>query len=193
MTSCVDQAASLTLQRARTELDTLMLALASGDGRALRQVYDRTSSRLYGICLRVLGNEAEAQDAIQDVFTTVWSKARQFDPAKASAITWLSVLARNKAIDRLRARRVPGAPIEDAADLASDDPSQLNVLEQAVDAERLKHCLDQLDERARTLIRSAFFDGLSYPQLAEREAVPLPTMKSWIRRGLLRLRGCLEQ
>jgi RNA polymerase sigma-70 factor (ECF subfamily) len=66
-------------------------------------------------------------------------------------------------------------------------------LEQAQDASRLQNCLEELDERARTLIRSAFFDGASYPELAAREAVPLPTMKSWIRRGLLRLRGCLER
>jgi RNA polymerase sigma-70 factor (ECF subfamily) len=189
----MDRPAGLILQRSRSELDRLLLAAGSGERPALRQVYERISPKLYGICLRVLGNEAEAQDALQDVFTTVWRKAGQFDPAKASASTWLSVLARNKAIDRLRARRDSGGPIADAADLASDEPSQLDVLEQAEDAERLKRCLEELDERARAMIHSAFFDGTSYPQLAEREAVPLPTMKSWIRRGLLRLRGCLER
>ena len=193
MTPCVDQLAGGTVQREQDELVTLLRALASGERDVLRQVYDRTSPKLYGICLRLLGNEAEAQDALQDVFTTIWTKARQFDPAKASAITWLCVLARNKAIDRLRSRRDPGAPIDDAGDIASEEPSQLDVLEQAEDARRLQHCLDQLDERARTMIRSAFFEGASYPQLAEREADPLPTMKSWIRRGLIRLRGCLEQ
>jgi RNA polymerase sigma factor (sigma-70 family) len=177
----------------RGELETLLLAVGGGERGALRGVYERTSGRLYGICLRVLRDEAEAQDALQDIFTTIWRKASKFDPDKASAITWLSVLARNKAIDRLRARHHPAASLDDAAELPSDEPSQLEVVEQAEDARRLNDCLEELDDRARTMIRAAFFDGASYPQLAEREAVPLPTMKSWIRRGLLRLRGCLEQ
>lgn len=175
------------------ELAPLLAAIQRGERNALRKLYDRTAGRLYGICLRVLVEEADAQDVLQEVFTTVWSKAGQFDPARARAITWLSVLARNKAIDRLRSRHKPGDPLDDASDIASDDPSQLEVLEQKEDAARLSECLDKLDERARAMIRSAFFEGASYPELARLEGVPLPTMKSWIRRGLLRLKGCLEQ
>ena len=175
------------------ELGRLLAAMSHGEQNALRDLYRRTSARLYGICLRVLADEGEAQDVLQEVYTTAWTKAGQFDPAKASAMTWLSVLARNKAIDRLRARRAPGAPLDDAAQVPSGEPSQLEVLEQAEDAGRLRDCLEELDERARAMIRSAFFDGASYPELASREKVPLPTMKSWIRRGLLRLRGCLER
>lgn len=178
--------------RASAEVDTLLRKVAEGDRGALRTLYERTSAKLYGICLRLLGNEAEAQDALQEVFTTAWTKAALFDPAKAGAITWLSILARNKAIDRLRRQRDPGAPLDEAAEVASGEPSQLDVLEHDEDAQRLLHCLDELDERARLMIRSAFFEGASYPDLAQRENVPLPTMKSWIRRGLIRLRGCLE-
>lgn len=179
--------------RGNDELGRLLAAIERGEQAALHDLYRRTSAKLYGICLRVLADEGEAQDVLQEVYTTAWTKAGKFDPAKASAITWLSVLARNKAIDRLRAQRRPGAPLDDAADVASGDPSQLEVLEQAEDAGRLSDCLEELDERARTMIRCAFFDGASYPELASRENVPLPTMKSWIRRGLLRLRGCLER
>jgi RNA polymerase sigma-70 factor (ECF subfamily) len=142
------------------ELAQLLRRVADKDSSALKTLYERTSSKLYGICLRLLGDEAEAQDMLQEVYVIVWRKAALFDPAKAGVITWTATLARNKAIDRLRRRRGPD---------------------------------EELDERARTLIRSAFFDGASYPELAAREAVPLPTMKSWIRRGLLRLRGCLER
>ena len=188
----VDQAAGVTSASAG-ELEQLLRAVAGHDRRALKMLYERTSAKLYGICLRVLGDEGEAQDVLQEVFATVWAKAAQFEPAQAGAITWLGVLARNRASDRLRRRRLTSASIEEAADIASDEPSQLEVIEQAEDARRLKDCLDALDERARTMIRSAFFEGASYPDLAEREKVPLPTMKSWIRRGLLRLRGCLEQ
>jgi RNA polymerase sigma-70 factor, ECF subfamily len=182
-----------TAAHAGSGLEALLAAVERGDPAALRELYRRTSAKLYGICLRVLADEGEAQDVLQEVYTRVWAKAGTFDPAKAGAITWLSVLARNKAIDRLRARRAPGASLDDAAAVPSGEPSQLEVLEQAEDARRLRDCLDEIDERARAMIRSAFFDGASYPELAQREEVPLATMKSWIRRGLMRLRGCLER
>jgi RNA polymerase sigma-70 factor (ECF subfamily) len=175
------------------ELAQLLRRVADKDSSALKTLYERTSSKLYGICLRLLGDEAEAQDMLQEVYVIVWRKAALFDPAKAGVITWTATLARNKAIDRLRRRRGPDEELDAASEISDDSPSSLEVLEQAQDASRLQNCLEELDERARTLIRSAFFDGASYPELAAREAVPLPTMKSWIRRGLLRLRGCLER
>ena len=159
----------------------------------LAQLYRRTSAKLYGICLRVLRDEAEAEEALQDAFVTIWNKARLYDPAKASALTWLSVLARNKAVDRVRLKRIPTSELAEAAEFPDDSPSAFEVLEAADDRARLMHCLEQLDERYRSLIRAAFVDGASYPELATREAVPLGTMKSWIRRSLQRLRGCLEQ
>ena len=177
---------------ASRELAELLQRVAARDSGALKSLYDRTSAKLYGICLRLVRDETEAQDVLQEVFITIWRKAGLFDPAKASAITWAATIARNKAIDRLRSRRVAGAPIEDAHEISDDRPSSLEVLEQAEDESRLRRCLEKLDERGRTMIRSAFFDGASYPELAEREGVPLPTMKSWIRRALLRLRECLE-
>ena len=176
-----------------SELAQLLRRVADKDSSALKTLYERTSSKLYGICLRLLGDEAEAQDVLQEVYVIVWRKAALFDPAKAGVITWTATLARNKAIDRLRRRRGPDEELDAASEISDDSPSSLEVLEQAQDASRLQNCLEELDERARTLIRSAFFDGASYPELAAREAVPLPTMKSWIRRGLLRLRGCLER
>lgn len=175
------------------ELARLIAQVASGRHAALKQLYELTSAKLYGIGLRILRDEAEAQDLLQDVYTLVWTKADRFDSAKASAITWLATLTRNKAIDRLRAARPPAAGLAAAETLADDGPSAIDVIEQAEDAARLGHCLEELDERARLMIRSAFLDGASYPELAKREGVPLPTMKSWIRRGLIRLKGCLER
>ena len=166
--------------------------VASGDRSALSKLYQLTSGRLYGICLRVLRSEAEAQDALQDVYVTVWRKADRFDPARASAMTWLSILARNRAIDMLRKRR-PAEMLDAAADVPDDSRSALEIVEAQQDGERLAHCLEELDERAGTMIRCAFLDGATYPELAAREGVPLGTMKSWIRRGLQRLKGCLER
>lgn len=175
------------------ELAPLMQAVAAKDRRALAELYDRTSAKLFGICMRLLGSEPEAEEVLQDVYLTVWNKADRFDGRKASPITWLAVLARNKAIDRLRRHSAPVTNLDDSPELVDGAPSALEVLEQEEDRKRLRDCLEELDEQQRSSIRSAFLDGATYPQLAEREQVPLGTMKSWIRRGLIRLRGCLER
>jgi RNA polymerase sigma-70 factor (ECF subfamily) len=169
-------------------------AVAGGDAAAMADLYGRTSAKLYGICLRILGSEAEAEEVLQDTYVTVWRKAAVFDEAKASAITWLAVMARNKAIDRLRGRR-PGteAGLDAAADIADAAPSALDRIEEAQEHGRLGACLDELEDRTGEAIRAAFLDGATYPDLAARQGVPLATMKSWVRRGLLRLRGCLER
>lgn len=178
---------------AGSDLIALLAAIAGGDRGSLAQLYQHTSSKLFGICVRVLGNEAEAEDALQDAFVAVWNKARLFDPAKASPMTWLAVVARNKAIDRARVKQLPSVDIEEVSEFRDDSPSALDVLEAADEGIHLAHCLEQLDERHGQLIRAAFLEGATYPQLAQQEAVPLGTMKSWIRRSLLRLRKCLEQ
>ena len=175
------------------QLVGLLDAVARGDRDAFSALYQRTSAKLYGICLRLLGSEAEAQDVLQDVYVTVWRKADRYEAAKASAITWLAVLARNQAIDRLRRRTLASDDLGAAADVADESPSAFELVGEAQDAERLSRCLEQLEERARAMIRAAFLDGATYTELAAREGVPLGTMKSWIRRGLLRLRGCLER
>jgi RNA polymerase sigma factor (sigma-70 family) len=194
MTSHMDRMASATDAGAdRADLARLLHRVARGDRSSLKALYERTSAKLFGICLRVTGDQADAQDVLQDVFVTVWQKAGQFDRAKASPITWLSVMTRNKAIDLLRTRRAPSGEMSEAADIADSSPSALDIVEQADDASRLDRCLGSLDDRARRMIRASFFEGATYGALAEREGVPLPTMKSWIRRGLLRLRDCLER
>lgn len=179
--------------RARAELAELLRRAAGRDQTALGILYERTSAKLYGICLRLLGSESEAQEVLQDVYVTIWNKASRFDASRASPITWLSVLARNKAIDSLRVRRMPAEDLNLASEIADDSPSAIEIIEQSQDAERLSQCFDELDERARTMIHRAFFEGATYLELASLENVPLPTMKSWIRRGLVRLRGCLER
>lgn len=193
MRRAMDRRAELHATSTSGELVGLLDSVSRGDREAFSTLYQRTSAKLYGICLRLLGTEAEAQDALQEVYVLVWQKAGKFDSAKASAITWLAVLARNKALDRLRRRRSVSEGLDAASEVEDDSPSAFDIVGQAQDAERLGHCLEELDERARNMIRAAFLDGASYPELAEREDVPLGTMKSWIRRGLQRLRGCLER
>ena len=190
--SATEPAAPETAAASR-ELVPLLSGIAAGDRSALATLYQRTSAKLYGICTRILPSEDDAQEVLQDVFLTVWRKADRYDENRASPITWLAVMARNKAIDRLRARSLATAGLDAVADLADDRPSALEVIEQGEDRARLARCLDQLDSNQGAMIRAAFLDGATYAELAARETVPLGTMKSWIRRGLMRLRSCLEQ
>ena len=180
------------------EADLLGRALsrvALGDRNAFETVYRQASGRVFAICLRVLGDRAEAEDVVQEVFTTVWHKAAQFDAARASAITWLGMIARNRAIDRLRAAPSVAslAPIELADDVADHAPTPAAAAERTAEGARLERCLSQLDGRRRSLIRVAFFEGATYEELAARVGSPLGSVKSWIRRGLLQLKACLEQ
>ncbi|HEX8239498.1 MAG TPA: sigma-70 family RNA polymerase sigma factor [Allosphingosinicella sp.] len=187
-------AAAQTGSEEGRHLAATLTAVAAGDQAAMADLYRRTSAKLFGICLRLLPSQAEAEEALQETYVAVWRKAAMFDSAKASPITWLAVVARNKAIDRLRVRQ-PRADtgLDEATDVADPGASALDLLEDAQDSQRLSLCLDELDARTGQMIRAAFLDGATYPDLAEREDVPLGTMKSWIRRGLLRLRGCLER
>jgi RNA polymerase sigma-70 factor (ECF subfamily) len=178
----------------RSQLAAALVRVAAGDRAALRMVYQDTSAKLFGVLLRILNDRSEAEDVLQDVFVTVWRKAASFDPGRASPITWLVTIARNRAIDRLRAsggsRRT--APIEAADDVSDPAPVAAERIERAQEQHRLARCLEELEARHAAAIRAAFLDGATYEELAQRTGVPLGTMKSWIRRGLLKLRACLE-
>jgi RNA polymerase sigma factor (sigma-70 family) len=179
----------------RSQLAAALVRAAGGDRAALRQIYQDTSAKLFGVCLRILNDRSEAEDVLQEVYVTVWRKAATFDPGRASPITWMVAIARNRAIDRLRATAMSRRtdPIE-AADAVSDPaPAAVERLELAQQHQRLAGCLEELEARHSAAIRAAFLDGTTYEELAARMSVPLGTMKSWIRRGLLKLRACLEQ
>ena len=178
----------------RSQLVAALARVAGGDRAALQIVYRDTSAKLFGVCLRILNDRSEAEDVLQEVYLTVWRKAASFDPARASPITWLVAIARNRSIDRLRAgaggRRME--PIDAAEEVRDPAPAALELVEASQQASRLGMCLEQLEPRQAVAIRAAFMDGNTYDELAERMSVPLGTMKSWIRRGLLKLRDCLE-
>ena len=175
-------------------LEALLAQVAMGNRAAFDTLYRSTANRLFGICLRVLAQRAEAEDALQDVYTSVWRKAAQFDPAKASAASWLAMIARNKAIDRLRAMPAQQARgSQELADNVEDSAASLpQQVQTAADRAQLDRCLERLEPRRRSLIRAAFFDGLTYEELSLKIEAPLGSIKSWIRRGLLQLRECLD-
>ncbi|HKR90381.1 MAG TPA: sigma-70 family RNA polymerase sigma factor [Phenylobacterium sp.] len=175
-------------------LAALMPRIAQGDRAALRALYEATSAKLFAVCLRILSDREESEDVLQDVYVTIWRRADRFDPTRASVAAWISTIARNRAIDRLRARGplARSEPVEDLK-IADDQPGADARLALADEAARLEACLAELDERTRAVIRTAFFEGVTYEALARRMDTPLGTVKSWIRRGLARLRGCLER
>lgn len=169
-----------------------LAAVAQGDRAALRALYEATSSKLFGVALRILSDREEAEDVLQEVYITIWRRADRFDATRASPMTWLSTIARNRAIDRLRARGpMARADLDEGMEIADDAPGADTLIEAAQDAGRLHACLDELDERTRGVIRTAFFEGVTYEALAARMDTPPGTVKSWIRRGLARLKGCL--
>ena len=178
---------------ARHDLVEALRRVGQRDSSALRDIYDRTSAKLFGICLRILSERAEAEDVLQEVYMIVWRRAASFDPSRASPITWLATIARNRSIDRVRARPVIRMEPEAAAlHVADSAPSAELATQTAQDFGRLYGCLDELEQPHRNAIRAAFLDGFTYESLAQQAGVPLGTMKSWIRRSLLKLRACME-
>lgn len=174
--------------------EALLGRVALGDRTAFETLYRSTSDKLFGICLRVMNERAEAEEVLQEVFTSVWRKAGQFDASKAAAMSWLGTMARNKCIDRLRALppRATLAPLELADEVPDPGASPVREAEMLTQSARLARCLEELEPRRRSLIREAFFGGATYEELAARAQAPLGSIKSWIRRGLLQLRACLE-
>jgi RNA polymerase sigma factor (sigma-70 family) len=185
----------MDLETNRSLIAAALARIPAGDRAALQIVYRLTSAKLFGVALRILGERSEAEDVLQEVYVTVWRKAADFDPNRASPMTWLIAIARNRAIDRLRATRRSRRmePIEQAVEVADSAPIADSVLEGAQDHARLHGCLEALATHERAAMRGAFFDGNTYEDLAARMNVPLGTMKSWIRRAMMKLKSCLEQ
>ena len=191
-----DTTIGIALAAAATTTDILtplMERIAAGEREALRQLYQATSAKLFGVCLRILSDREESEDVLQDVYVTIWRRADRFDGARASVMTWVSTIARNRAIDRLRARG-PMAYAEqvDDMEIADGQDSAETLLSAADDRNRLHGCMSELDDRTQKVIRTAFFEGVTYEALAKSMDAPLGTVKSWIRRGLAKLKGCLQ-
>lgn len=193
--SVIRMSDSVVVTHDPAHLDALLRDVAAGDRSAFESLYRHSAPRLMAICLRLLRDRGEAEEVLQEAFVRVWHKASQFDAGKASAITWLATIARNKAIDRLRARpsELALAPIEIIQSLPDEAASPARISEQADDGARLQACMEILEPRRRSLIHAAFFDGSTYDELSRRAGLPLGSVKSWIRRGLLQLRACLER
>jgi RNA polymerase sigma-70 factor (ECF subfamily) len=177
-----------------TDLDELLIATARHDQAAFRLLYDRTSPKLFGIALKICRNRAMAEDVLQDVFTDVWKKAGNFDRRRGHAGAWLSVIARNRSIDALRrqGRGFLGATTGSEEEMtATPDPSMAG--DGGVDTLTLVDCLNRLETRERDLVLRAYYKGETREDLAQAFDAPVNTIKTWLRRGLISLKTCLDE
>lgn len=183
-----------TLEEARrVRLVEALVRTGQGDRSAFESLYQTTSAKLFGVCLRIFPDRNEAEDALQDAYLTIWNRAAAFQPGRASPISWLVAVTRNRAIDRLRASgKAHFAPIEDASEIADPAPRADAQLLTTSDDQKLHGCIEGLEARDAHFIRSAFLGGATYAQLADAEGTPLATVKSRIRRALIKLRSCME-
>ena len=176
------------------EIEDLIARMALKDRAAFRNVYSRTSAKLFGVVLRVLDDRAEAEDVLQDVYVKVWNNADRYRANGLSPMTWLITIARNTSIDRLRARKKGHQDVNTPGfELVSPGPTPEQYAVASSEASRLSGCLDTLEEDRGKAIRGAYLDGETYSDLAERFGVPLNTMRTWLRRSLMKLRECLER
>ena len=176
-----------------SDIETMIARVALRDREAFAALYDATSAKLFGVCLRVLNNRSEAEDTLQEVYLRVWSKADSYAVTGHSPMTWLITVARNLAIDRLRNRRTDAVRTIEAHEIAASTPGpEASAIERSERA-RMNACLDELDEEKADSVRSVYLEGMTYQDLATRHDVPLNTMRTWLRRSLMKLKDCLTQ
>lgn len=174
-------------------LSGLLTAVAAQDRKALARLYDATAPQLLGVIHRLVRRRDLAEEILHDVFLRVWERAASYAPERGPAMAWLVSVARHAALDTLRRRQrevaldeVPGY-----AETADPEPDPYQRMIRTAAGRALADCLDQLETEQRYCIVLAYHEGLTHEELAARLARPLGTVKSWVRRGLQRLRRCL--
>ena len=187
------------------ELAATLSRSALGDRAAFKRLYELSSGHLFAVILRIQRDRDLADDLLQEVYVSAWKAAGSFDAQRAQPLTWLTHIARNKAIDSLR--RAQAQPQLESVHSEQDDddrpdadqrlvdesPGPAALLERASDARQLGLCMEGLSAQQRQSVALAFFDGLSHAEVAEQLCQPLGTVKSWVRRALMTLKGCLER
>ena len=170
-----------------------------GDQNAFAEFYDLTASHLYGVAVRILKDAAAAEEILQEAYVNVWHHAGSYEVAKSQPMTWLTSIVRNRCLDQLRRREVETVTLtpddDDAADydLPSDAMTPVEMLVAGAEARSVRDCVETLDAGPKQAIALAFYQGLSHSELAAHLREPLGTVKSWVRRGLERLKNCLDR
>lgn len=177
-----------------TDLPDLLARVALQDRAAFHALYLNVSPKLFGICLRLLKVRSDAEDALQEIFVKIWYRADRFVGGQASALPWLCTIARNHALDVLRSRRPLSVSLDDELETLVDeghDPETQTVI--AGEGRRIDRCMQELDPDRAQAVRAAYVDGMSYQELADKYRIPLNTMRTWLRRSLLKLRECMDR
>lgn len=183
------------------ELQALLRRVGEGCPLSFKRLYALTCDQLFGVICRINRDRSEAEDVLQEVYVKVWSQSEQFNAVRGRPIHWLSGIAHHAAIDSLRRRsarpdRQPVAPCFGDDDpylgMASGEPDPLDRVIDLGSANAVRQCLASLSAEQRQSLTLAFFDGLSYPQIAQRMGRPAGTVKSWVRRTLLMMRSGLS-
>ena len=178
--------------RTQAELVGLLAAVAKHDAAAFEQLYEATRAKLYGVLLRILGRPELADEVMQETYLKVWKMADKFNPAIATPITWMVALARNRAIDIMRKKgevSIEDAP--QALEVVAETPTPLARREMTEELNRLLSCLGKLDPEKQRIVLLAYYSGWSRDQLAKKLDIPVNTIKTWLRRSLLEIRGCM--
>lgn len=179
----------------REDIEGWLSRAGLGDRAAFGHLYDATSAKLFGVALRVLGNRAEAEDALQEIYVKIWRNADRYQVNGLSPITWMATVARNHSIDRLRRRRSEGERSEMPADdvLRDPQPGPESAAIAGGEARAIASCLGELEPNRSEAVRRAYLEGETYAELATRFDVPLNTMRTWLRRSLMALRECMSR
>lgn len=177
-------------------LVALLRATAAKDMRAFRLLYEATSSHLLGVLLRILRHRDRAEDALQDCYLRIWNKADSYAEERGHPLAWMMTIARYRALDLVRAHREHSSADEDVLPMDLDWADASNAPDNRAETDehmhRLNDCLIELSDEQRKAVMLAYYEGYTHPELAEHMGSPLGTVKSWVRRGLQRLRECLE-
>jgi RNA polymerase sigma-70 factor (ECF subfamily) len=171
------------------ELGELLLRVARQDRAAFADLYGRTSGTLFAVCRRVLRDRALAEDAAHDAYVRIWRRGHSFDPTRGAAMAWLVTIARRCAVDRLRHGVAVGGEEPETNDIVDE----VDELEQVLLRSDIGACLGMVSAEQRRALLVVYFGGLTHEQAAERMGVPLGTLKSRVRRGLQRMKDCLDR
>lgn len=175
------------------DIAELIARTALRDRSAFQTLYLATSAKLFGVALRILRDRSEAEEALQEVYVKIWQRADRYVVGGYSPISWLVAVARNHCLDLLRARKPASDDIEAAFDLADNAPDPERVAMASGERAQIDACLAELEADRADAVRGAYLDGYSYEELARKHGVPLNTMRTWLRRSLLKLKECLTR
>lgn len=175
------------------DLAPLISATARGDRPAFRALYDATSTKLFGVVLRICRDRDKAQEVLQEAYVKVWQNAARYDPASGRPITWLAAIARNAAIDQIRRGRAQSLEVvQEEGELEAIADPAAGLMGHA-DRSTLRVCLGELEDIQRDCVVLAYCEGYSREELAVRYDRPEATIKTWLRRGLMRLKDCMDR